>query len=767
MHAYINTSIQNISKFPFIMKSYFLLLFFLPTLIFAQELSPPQISVESGFYQEDLQVDVTHPNSAVMLLYTLDGSEPNINNIYGKEWNYKTEYPLDDGNNLGQIKKDTIWTFEYLEPINISDRTPEETILANVSTAFINPNVNAEGSLFKGNVLRVRAYSEDNEEYSKIITRNYFVSSEENNQYSVPVVALSFDNDLYYGYESGIGVPGILFDNYRQENPSAPIDGWAPANYRVKGKSTEILVHFNYFENGEEILDHHSGLRINGGYTRAYPNKSLRLYARNDYGKKNFKHHFFEGYEINKFKRLLLRNSGNDSKGVFFRDAFMHRMARNLSFDIQESQPVALIINGEYNGLRNIRERYDKKYFKRIHDIPENDLDFLENSGEMKNGDDLFYQEMIDFFENNSLEDNTVLELAFNFLDPINYTDYYATNIYVANVDWPDGNYLYYRHKTTYDPTEDLGTKDGRFRWLLKDLDWGFYLRERDQTAYEANTLQWATRDIPPTLIMRKLLENQNYREFFITRFADLLNTTFKENRVTAIIDEFENLYESEIEENGRRWNNHTSDFQYWNADVNRMKTFAQNRPEFQREHLIEMFDLEGLFDLALNISNEDHGHIKLNTIDIQSTTDGINENTYPWVGEYFKNIPITLTAIPKEGYVFSHWSGAVDSADTMINLELNEDTYIKANFIEDDMNIDNEKKHEIVLYPNPNEGIVHIKSEADWQDFKIYNLQGRQVQSGKISNNSIEMYTLDSDIYFLHLKTTDGIEKRVQVVKK
>src|SRR5699024_3586517 len=238
-------------------------------------------------------------------------------------------------------------------------------------------------------------------------------------------------------------VPGIIFDEYREDNPDAPMDGWAPANYREKGKSTEVLIHFNYFENGNEILNHNAGLRINGGYTRSFPNKSLRLYARDDYGKKNFKHDFFENYDLNKFNRLLLRNSGNDAEGVFFRDAFMHQMSKNLNFDIQESQPVAVFINGEYNGLRNMRERYDKKYFERIHDIPEDDLDFLENYLEVKEGDDEFYHEMMDFFNNNSLNDNTTFDQAITFLDPVNFTDYYLTNIYVANNDWPHNNYLF------------------------------------------------------------------------------------------------------------------------------------------------------------------------------------------------------------------------------------------------------------------------------------------------------------------------------------
>src|SRR5699024_2280910 len=134
--------------------------FIFPSIIFAQELAPPEISIESGFYEEGFQVDITHSDPTVVLLYTLDGSEPDIDNINGKKWDYKTDYPLNPGDDFGEIKHDTIWTFEYAGPINIADRTPEETVLAEVYTTIVKENVHAEGELFKGNILRVRAYSE-------------------------------------------------------------------------------------------------------------------------------------------------------------------------------------------------------------------------------------------------------------------------------------------------------------------------------------------------------------------------------------------------------------------------------------------------------------------------------------------------------------------------------------------------------------------------------------------------------------------------------
>lgn len=750
------------------MKSIVGLLFLLPVLTFSQNPVPPDISAASGFYDAAFQVSLSHPDPNVRILYTLDGSEPSLDNLNGKEWNYKTTYPIFPGDDFGEKLQDTLWTYEYTDSIFIENRTFEESTLADIYTTVLRHGIYSNETLFKGTILRASAYSEATQEYSEVVSRSYFVEPNIQNRYTVPVISISLDNDKFYGYEDGIGVPGILFDNWRTDNPDAPINGFAPANYQLRGSSSEVEIHFNYFENGEEILNHNAGLRINGGYTRSYPNKSLRLYAKSKYGESNFRHNFFEGYDTNKFKRLILRNSGNDAGASFFRDVLAHKLTENLNFDIQESQPIVVFINGEYNGLRNIRERYDKKYFESVHDIPEDSLDFLENYLEVKEGDRVMYDEMMDFFTQNSFNDDIVYEEGVTYLDPINFTDYYATNIYVANDDWPGNNFLFFRHKTTYDANNgEIGVKDGRFRWILKDLDRGFYLNMRFENGYEGNTLAWATEENQATLIIRRLLENEKFKQYFINRFADLLNTTFKEDRVLSIIENFEDLYSPEIEENGRRWHGFTLMPSAWQNDVNRMKNFAVNRPTHQREHIIEKFDLDGVFDLVLNLSNEDHGFIQLNSININSTTDGIGTSAYPWLGEYFLNVPISLKAIPKEGYEFSHWSGASNSTDEEISLTLNNDSYIKAHFIPETMGVSDLDKPEIILYPNPTSDKLYISSQVTWKSYIIYDTQGRKMKSGLIENNTIAMPELSSAMYFIQLESVDGAIKQRRIVKK
>ena len=73
-------------------------------------------------------------------------------------------------------------------------------------------------------------------------------------------------------------------------------------------------------------------------------------------------------------------------------------------------------------------------------------------------------------------------------------------------------------------------------------------------------------------------------------------------------------------------------------------------------------------------------GHIRINSIDITTDTPGVMD-TEKWSGTYFKGVPISLSAIPNPGFQFAGWEG-IDQSDPDVNLVLNEDLTLTANFI-------------------------------------------------------------------------------------
>ena len=60
-------------------------------------------------------------------------------------------------------------------------------------------------------------------------------------------------------------------------------------NYTLRGREWERPVHIEIFDStGQLLIDQDAGMRIHGGAGRSADQKSLRLYARESYGKEAF-----------------------------------------------------------------------------------------------------------------------------------------------------------------------------------------------------------------------------------------------------------------------------------------------------------------------------------------------------------------------------------------------------------------------------------------------------------------------------------------------
>lgn len=644
-----------------------------------ETLSNPVFSVDSGFFDSAFDLTISHPDSDAMILYTLDGSEPKLENIGGKTYQYKNVYPEFPGNPVGELLEGQYQTLAYSEPISIADRSSQPNKIANISTTFnADPFYLPNSPIAKSTVVRARAFKTGTMP-SKTVTRNYLVPA---GNFALPVVAINTGEDLLFEYHNGIGVAGKDFDDWRAANPDANTLT-AMANYLRSGSETEIAANMSLFKNGIQVFSQDVGMRIHGGFSRNYPSKSLRIYATED---DTFGYAFFDGLGTN-HKNVILRNSGNDFYSTYLRDAFIQRISAHMHFQTQAYQPTIAFLNGEYWGMLDLRERYDKHYFKRVFDIDTNALDFLEFDGNtVQEGDPFHYSAMMAFITSHDLSDDTAYNYVATQMDPDNFIDFFIANIYARNTDWPHNNIEFWRKKTSgYEPAAPYG-QDGRWRWVLKDTDHGFSNMGGLNT-YEHNTLAYASStgggiDNPEwsTLLFRKLLDNPKFRNAFVNRFADLLNTAYLPERVTGILTEMKSVIEPEILKHGQRWKSINS-MAEWNSNLNAMAEFAAQRPAFQRDHIREKFSIAENVTVSLDVSHSERGYIHLNSIAINGTTPGVSQNPYPWNGIYFKDIPIKLTAIPLEGYQFSYWSGAVDSFNPEITITPGDSIALTAHF--------------------------------------------------------------------------------------
>jgi|GEM_PF-515708 len=645
-----------------------------------QTLLPPVFSQQSGFYTTAFSLTLdAEPGTTI--LYTLDGSDPDENNLAGTTYSYKISYPENPGDPYGSFLTNSYQTLSYGAPINIVDRTSQPNKLTGISSTYqLTPDYFPGYNVYKSTVVRAKAIKAGSTP-SEIVTRNYFISPMGTGRFSVPVISLSINEDQLFDYEDGIYVAGKIFDDYRTNNPN-DVPDYPIGNYTQKGSAFERRANFTYFVGGQQVLNQDIGIRMQGNYSRIYPNKSMNFYSRAEFGDGDLGYKFFDDRADTSFSRLCVKNGGSDYFNSFIKDALCAELLENLNTITEASQPAVTFLNGEYWGMLTIREKYDDKYFKRTFDIPESEIELLENDGlQIEEGDNPHYLAMVNYFENNSLVPDANLNYIKTQMDTESFTDYFISNIYLNNTDWPGNNIVFWRRNTTFNPAAPYGN-DGRWRWAAHDMTATFANPNHNNLAVATSATgndwpnpQWST------LQLRKLLENETYKNDFISRFADLMNTTFLPSRVVGMVNTLKAEIEAEMPEQMPRWGSPV-DLGDWNYFLNQEKNFANNRPTPQRNQIRTLFGIANNISATLDVSNAAHGYVKINTINIMEGTDGIASNPYPWTGVYFSNIPVKLKAIANPGYVFSHWTGASTSTDAEITITTAADFAATAVFI-------------------------------------------------------------------------------------
>jgi hypothetical protein len=640
---------------------------------YSEVLAPPVFSHSGGFYDAMFQLSLSSTTDGVSIIYTVDGSHPVPSNLTGRSYQYLNQYRQNPGSVAGPMMSRSFKSNIYSSPILIRDRSGETNQISWISSTYnSNPTYFPGGPVEKAVVVKARAVK-DGALSSEVVSHTYFVRSGGQNPYALPVISLSAQEDELFGFNRGIYVAGADFENWRSANPSQSADGGRPANYHREGDEWEYPAGFEYFEsNGTRVLGQNVGYRIHGGWSRSNAQKSLRIYARNNYGQPYLNHSFFSDQPYESYKRIVLRNSGNDNYSTMFRDAFIQEMVKHMNFETQAYQPAVMFLNGEYWGIHNIRERYDKYYLARRFDVDPEQVDILENNMETDEGDRDHYTETMDFIRQNDMKSPEAYQYIQTRIDVSSYIDYMLSQIYMVNADWPGNNIKYWRAKTPgYIPAAGPG-KDGRWRWMMYDTDFGFglystsdYNRNMMTFSTLANGTSWPNPDWS-TYLFRRMLENESFREAFVVRFCDQLNTALRPEVVREIINRMKAVIEPEIGRHIQRWRSPGS-IMAWTNNVANMLLFANQRPYYARLHLRQFFGLMADYSLTVDVSGPEHGHVIVNTIPLEEKTAGVDVNPYPWQGTYFIGLPLRLEAVAAPGYEFVRWDSDSGSFDQRI----------------------------------------------------------------------------------------------------
>ena len=530
----------------------------------------------------------------------------------------------------------------YGEPIVISLGNPRVTEVrftldgstpSQASEQYVEPI-----ELDQTTVLRARAYREGFNP-SEVVSYTYFID-EIDDTVLLPVVSLITDPANLWDRQRGIYVEGT--------DPASP-------NYERRGMAWERPVTMELYEEaGAVAFTVEAGLRVMGGSSREFPKKNFVINFRPRYGDDVPTYPLFQSTERQRFESLVLRMGGDDGEAdqPRLRDPLMHTLWGEVGGVVSATRPVFLYLNGRPWGIYNLRERIDVDYLTAHYG--HNDVDLIRESDQVRAGDLVHWNETFAFFEEADLDRPEDLAHAERLVDLDNFIDFYWFQIYAGNIDLVEANLIKYRPRTP----------DGRWRWIMWDVDVSFGYTSASPVTHD--TLAWFTRDtarpdlgfwdddggdsVWSTVMLRKLLAAETTRARVLTRWADLLNTTLSEASVVELIDAAAGAIDADIPYDLEVWADEWGgSHEGWRDNVDVLRDFARGRPNVLRALVAQRF---GLTDAVLEVvqPSSGWGRIRVNSIEVDE---------YPWTGHYFREIPVTLEALPANGVVFAGWADA------------------------------------------------------------------------------------------------------------
>jgi len=508
-------------------------------------------SHEQGFYQAPFHLNVSSMNGDTVR-YTLDGSVPSENSA-----------PVSEALLIDFIDSKS----NYFSELPTSSVQKYQAYKAWESPAEV---------IDKIHVIRCASFRKG-ERSSQEYTHSYLVSADVYGDHSIPVVSIVAEEDELFGFEKGIFVPGI------HEEPDRPGE---TGNFFMRGEAWERPIHIEFFEtDGTLGFSQDAGIRVHGGLTRHAAQKSLRVYARDMYGKDSFDYPLFPQKPVESYKRFLLRGTmgGNDDNALI-RDVLAHELSRELNFEIQDYQPVVVYINGEYWGIQTLRDRIDEHYLEYSFDIDSDSVDIITaNPNQVVAGTNQDYMELAGFISTHDISIEANYDYVKSKVDVSSLTDYVIAEMFFSNSDWPGNNQKLWRPQKA----------DGRWRWIFFDLDQAYdgALNMFGKAILKEGEQAWDKEPVS-SFLMRHCLKNEDFRSFFISRIREMLKEDFSPSKVYQEMNAIVDLYSEEMPQHISRWH-YPSSVKKWEDDiVYNLLTFLIHRPCDMVQEAARFFDI-------------------------------------------------------------------------------------------------------------------------------------------------------------------------------
>ena len=371
-------------------------------------------------------------------------------------------------------------------------------------------------------VIRAAVFDENDSCISKTTTQSYLIHDLDNFDSQLPMLSICADSLDLFDYERGIMVPGVFFDNTNLDHSG---------NYYQTGREWERVVNVEYHDPANNSgINQTCGLRTHGNRARRYPQKGLKIYAREEYGKKRFTYPFFENSPLNSFKHLVIKPYSSLYPYTGIQDYICSQTAIDMGLEAGLSRPVVLFLNGEYWGIYFLQEKMDERYLDDHFGIDMEHCQIVGNwnglakyGGQVDaHGDNIEFANMMDWLETANLWRESDYQHLCELIDIDNFIDYIILETFIANNDWPANNMRCWK------------MDGGRWRWMFFDGDAALNNYSLDPfgnaipldvfgNATYTGEYNWPS-SRKATLLFRRCLENHEFTSRFESRMSQLCN---------------------------------------------------------------------------------------------------------------------------------------------------------------------------------------------------------------------------------------------------
>lgn len=456
---------------------------------------------------------------------------------------------------------------------------------------------------------------------------------------------------------------------------------------------------FELFEADGTFIDKGEGeFNEHGNDSWAYPQRGFDFIMKDQFGYNgDIDHQIFPNKSRDEFQRLILKPGASDnypfeSGGAHIRDAFVHALSQKSQLKVDERtwRPCVVYVNGQYWGVYEIREKVDDHDFTNYYaDQDEYNIQYLKTwGGTWSEYGGAQAQTDWNALRNYIMTNNMGNAANFAYVDSqLNWeslADYFMINSYTVNQDWLNWNTSWWRG------LNPAGDKK-RWRYTLWDMDatFGHYVNYTGipDDSPNADPCNAENLNNPGgqghTDILEKLInENPIVEQYYITRYADLLNTHFSCDSMNNLLDAMIAQIAPEMPAHVARWGGSVAT---WNNNVQALRDFINDRCPALVDGLIDCYELAGPFVTTFDVSPAGAGEIKVNSIWAPS---------YPWSASYFGGIQTNVIAQANPGYIFDHWEYTTGPMDLAItedtnSIEINSIENIVAVFIVDNPDLD------------------------------------------------------------------------------